>query len=93
MSDGDVMEKLLTMASIKDDLLQGMLQYFMVLAGKDWSRKYEKLAHNASGENTVLVFARKMKDALVHDNAPQGLDETHKNTEKVRYYRGQPIYG
>ncbi|MGD9662838.1 MAG: hypothetical protein AB7U63_16375 [Porticoccaceae bacterium] len=95
MSDRDLMVKLVDMAAIKDDLLQGMLQYFMVLAGGDWSARYGRAAHTKPKESSVLEFAQKVKDSLLKDTGGLSsavMAQPAADSVKVRYYRGQPIY-
>ncbi|MCK9505486.1 MAG: hypothetical protein M0Q95_15055 [Porticoccaceae bacterium] len=94
MSDRDLMVKLVDMAAIKDDLLQGMLQYFMVLAGGDWSARYGRAANSKAKENSVMEFAQKVKDSLLKDSGTLSsavMAQPTPASAKVRYYRGQPI--
>lgn len=100
MSDRDLMIKLLEMGSLKDDLLQGMLQYFMALAGGDWASRYARVAQLPSKAGSVQVFAQKVKDSLLKDvvaaadGAAPAVPAGHSGEQgKVRYYRGQPVYG
>lgn len=88
MSDKNLMEKLVSMATIDDDLLQGMLQYFMVLAGGSWSKRYDRA--RGTEVSHMETFARRVKEAVV--TAPPAVPAAGSG-RKVRYYRGQPIYG
>ena len=94
MSDDELMGKMLAMATIKDDLLQGMLHYFMVLAGGNWADRYARAAGAKSG--SVQDFARKVKDSILKDvggvAAAQTAGPAEASGTKVRYYRGQPVY-
>lgn len=88
MSDNDVMNKLLDLVSLQDSLLLSMVQYFMVLAGPEWSKAYDRRAGAASGkESSLKSFAGKVKEAL----AAEAAVDPEKGAP-VRYYRGQPIY-
>lgn len=92
MSDSNVMNRLLDLASVQDPMLQSMVQYFMVLAGSDWSKAYEKRAGIASSKGSSLKsFAGKVKEALASEAAANA-DEFGVGKRPVRYYRGQPIY-
>lgn len=102
LSDDNVMTGLLELASVKDDLLQGMIQYLMALAGREWSDRYLSAATGkGSSPSTLRAFTSRLKErmladtgmnkASLHEEAPPvGLAETA--TRAVRYYRGQPVY-
>lgn len=88
MSDSNVMNKLLDLVSLQDAMLQSMIQYFMVLAGPEWSKAYDKrLGSGMAKESSIKNFAGKVKDALASE--PPANDD---RGAPVRYYRGQPIY-
>jgi len=97
MSDRDLMVKLMDMAAIKDDLLQGMLQYLMVLAGGDWSTRYNREVSGKPKESSVMEFAHKVKESILKDTGALSSavisSPAEEASAKVRYYRGQPIYG
>jgi len=89
------------MASVKDDLLQGMIQYLMALAGRDWSDRYLIAAGKSEGQSTLRAFTTRLKERMLADTAIDGghseeLPAAAANqvgvTRAVRYYRGQPVY-
>ncbi len=43
---------LLALATVKDDVLQGMVQYLMALAGGDWLRRYMAAARGEQAAAT-----------------------------------------
>lgn len=94
MSDRDVMNTLMELAPVKDDLLQGMVQYFMVLAGGDWKKRYDRASGLSSRTDAIAAFASKVKDSLLKDvNLSSDIvAPVAESSATVRYYRGQPVY-
>ena len=103
MSDDNVMERLLALATVKDDVLQGMVQYLMALAGGDWHRRYMAATQGEQpAASPVKSAGEKFRDRLLADTALGGgarsrqpappADDAPEGGRIVRYYRGQPIY-
>ena len=106
LSDDNVMTGLLELSSVKDDLLQGMIQYLMALAGREWSDRYLSATRKGSPPSSIKAFASKVKEKMMADisfsttatKAPASLESAPARmagtaTRVVGYYRGQPVYG
>ena len=98
MSDPDVMTNLLKLATVKDDVLQGMMQYLMALAGGDWNRRYLVAANKAKSGAAGKGFAERFRDKMLEGTSADASVASAATpppgqAAKVRYYRGQPVYG
>ena len=98
LSDRNLLDGLLKLATVEDDILQGMMRYLMALAGGDWNDRYLAAAGKTAAPSLSKTLVGKLKAKKRPSKAEVQVDTVHTVNaamaaeRPVRYYRGQPVY-
>ena len=95
LSDPHLMTGLLELATVSDQVLQGMIRYLMALAGDNWNRRYLAAAKRVQPRSVEKSLAETLRDRVLEGTAadPAIAAPASPQGARVRYYRGQPVHG